>query len=91
MMSYTPKPIDLCGIALSEDLAKDVEIIAKDVHEVWAKKRIDNGEGEDHPCMVEYEKLPESKKEYGRATVVQNVKMLIHLGYEIKKGEERDV
>jgi hypothetical protein len=38
-----------------------------------------------HPGMVEYEQLTESEKDYDRHTAVETLKMIIRLGYEIRK------
>jgi len=93
-MNYIPKPIDLSDITLSEELQADAELIAKNIHEVWAYNRMQQGWGygdvlnetrKQHPCMVEYEALPEVEKDVDRATVTQTIKMLHHLGYRLVK------
>lgn len=93
-MNYIPEPIDLSDITLDPSLEQDIELISKNIHETWAKQRLLKGWGygetrddqeKKHPCMVSYEELPEIEKEMDRATVTQTVKMLIHLGYQIKK------
>lgn len=40
---YVPHPLDLSKVTLSENLQSKVEMIAKNVHEVWAAKRIAEG------------------------------------------------
>ena len=40
---YTPQPIDTSDIQLPEELESLVEVMAKNVHEVWAQKRIAQG------------------------------------------------
>ncbi len=93
-MMYTPHPVDLTGIKLDITLQNDIEKIAKNIHETWAKQRQDQGWGysetydavsKKHPCMVEYNDLPESERDIDRATVVQTIKMLLWMGYEIRK------
>lgn len=97
-MGYKPNPMDLSKVKLSKSLEADLEVIAKDVHETWAQQRLlkgwEYGEEYDeinkkHPCMVEYDKLPELEKDMDRATVVQTIKMLLLMGYDIeKRGQE---
>lgn len=93
-MEYKPNPMDLSKVKLSKSLEDDLEVIAKNVHETWAQQRLLKGweYGEDydetnrkHPCMVEYDELPELEKDMDRATVVQTIKMLLLLGYDIEK------
>ncbi len=40
----------------------------------------------EHPCLVPYEELPESEKEYDRNAALQTLKAIVALGYGIKKG-----
>lgn len=91
---YQPHPVDLTNIELGPELGKDVEAIAKNIHETWAAQRSQAGwtygdthdyEAKKHPGMVEYEELPESEKDIDRATVLQAVKMLLWMGYRIEK------
>lgn len=93
-MKYTPKPIDTKGVELPEELSSLAEEIAKNVHEVWSQNRINDGwtygvERNDnekrHPCLVAYEDLSESEKEYDRATSKETIKLILKLGFEIKK------
>ena len=93
-MSYIPKPIDTSDIVLSDELIKLRELVAKNVHEVWAKSRIEEGwtygeerntEKKTTPCLVPYEELPEIEKEYDRKTAYESIKLIMKLGYEIKR------
>ena len=40
--NYTPNPIDTSSVVLPEELAPLAEELAKNVHEVWAQKRIED-------------------------------------------------
>lgn len=40
---YIPQPMDVSEIQLSKDLGVLIEQMAKNVHEVWAKNRIEQG------------------------------------------------
>ena len=85
---YIPHPLDLSKVILPEYMQSKVETIAMNVHGVWAAKRIAEGwrygttrddKHKFHPCICSYEDLPESEKEYDRATVEATLKALWHL------------
>ncbi|MCL2827870.1 MAG: RyR domain-containing protein [Oscillospiraceae bacterium] len=95
---YTPSPIDTNHIQLNDDILALSETLAKNTHEVWAAGRIAEGwvygENRDdslkhHPCLVPYEALPESEKEYDRATAIETLKVIMHLGFDIKSSPTR--
>lgn len=92
--NYIPQPIDTTAIKLPKELMNLAEEMAKNVHEVWAAGRIAQGwtygeERDDaqkkHPCLVPYEELPESEKEYDRNTSIETLKFIIMNGYKIFK------
>ena len=92
--NYIPKPENLDGIQLSDELNGLVEAMAKNVHDVWAQSRMDQGwtygpERNDalkhHPCLVAYEDLPEVEKAYDRDTAVGTLKLIQKLGFTITK------
>ena len=71
--NYVPQPVDTSDIQLPEELSELVEQMAKNVHEVWAQSRMEQGWtwGEErsdalkqHPCLVAYEDLPEIEKAF---------------------------
>lgn len=91
---YIPKPVDTSNVELPSSLLELTEKIADNVHEVWAQNRIKDGwkYGEarndakkETPCLVPYNELPESEKEYDRNTALETLKLIIKLGYDIKK------
>ena len=90
--NYVPQPMDTRDVQLSEDLNVLVEQMAKNVHEVWAQSRIEQGwiYGEErndalkhHPCLVPYEELPEIEKAYDRDTALETLKLICKLGFKI--------
>ena len=92
--NYTPKPIDTTGVALPKELNDLAEEIAKNVHEVWSEGRMKEGwtygeERDDakkhHPCLVPYEDLTETEKEYYRNTSQETLKLIMKLGFKIVK------
>jgi ryanodine receptor 2 len=92
--SYTPQPVDTSDVMLPEELNELVELISKNVHEVWAKSRLDQGwtygpersdELKHHPCLIPYEELPEIEKAYDRDTAMGTLKLIAKLGFKITK------
>lgn len=92
--SYTPQPVDTSDVKLPEELDELVELISKNVHEVWAKSRLDQGwtygpersdELKHHPCLIPYEELPEIEKAYDRDTAMGTLKLIAKLGFKITK------
>lgn len=90
--TYTPQPIDTTGIELPKELEMLVEEMSKNVHEVWSETRIKQGwtfgpERNDvlktHPCLVPYEELPDSEKEYDRNTCIGTLKLILKLGFNV--------
>lgn len=93
-MRYIPNPVDTSKIELPDDISALVEKLAKNTHEVWALGRIaegwsygkeSNDRNKKHPCLVEYELLPESEKQYDRNTAMETIKLIMSLGYKIEK------
>ena len=91
---YTPSPADTSGVVLPEGLEALVESLAENVHEVWAKSRMDQGwtygpERNDalkqHPGLVPYADLPEAEKDYDRNTALGTLKLIVGLGYRIER------
>ena len=94
MNTYQPHPIDTSKVELTASMEALTELLAKNVHEVWSAGRIADGwqwgaQRDDarklHPCLVPYDQLPESEKEYDRNTVLQTIKTILQLGYTISK------
>ena len=92
--NYVPQPMDTSDIQLTEELKVLVEQMAKNVHEVWAQNRIEQGwsygkERSDalkqHPCLIPYEELPEMEKSYDRDTALGTLKLICKLGFKIYK------
>ena len=83
---YVPQPMDTSDVRLPEELMPLIEQMAKNVHEVWAQSRMDQGwtYGEErndalkhHPCLIPYEELPD--------TAVGTLKLISKLGFKITK------
>lgn len=91
---YIPNPVETSDVKLPEELLSLIEEMAKNVHEVWAKNRMAEGwtygpvrddSKKETPCMVAYEDLPDSEKEYDRATSQETLKLILKLGFDISK------
>lgn len=92
MPAYTPTPTDTSSIELPEELIELTELIAENVHDVWAAGRIAEGwrygkkkdmDKKTTPLLVPYSELAESEKDYDRNTAFETLKLIIKLGYRI--------
>lgn len=90
---YIPAPVDLSDVALPDELVSLTETIARNTHEVWSQKRMDEGwrygkvrsdARKRHPNLVPYEQLSEADKDYDRATALGAIKLIVKLGYSIE-------
>jgi hypothetical protein len=91
---YQPTPINTDHVKIPDDILQLAELLAKNAHDVWAVQRMADGwtygdKRDDnlkkHPCLVAYEYLPESEKEYDRKMSIETLKVILGLGYKIKK------
>ena len=96
-MTYRPHPIDTSQVTLNDSIAPLTEQLAESSHDVWAAGRIREGwthgpRRDDRlkttPTLVPYSELPESEKEYDRATALGTLKAILALGYEIIDPKE---
>ena len=97
-MSYKPEPIDTSKSTVTQDIVELTEMLAKNSHDVWARQRIKDGwrlgakrddAKKEHPCLVPYEELPESEKQYDRNAAMETLKAIMALGYRIEKESRR--
>jgi hypothetical protein len=91
---YEPCPVDTAIIQLDAKILRLVEILAANAHDVWAAQRLSEGwewgprrcdATKKHPCLIPYASLPESEKEYDRSMVLETIKTLVVLGYQISE------
>jgi hypothetical protein len=82
-------------VTLTEEIRELTELLARNAHDVWARQRLADGwrfgarredAKKEHPCLVPYEDLPESEKEYDRKAAMETLKAILALGYRIVKG-----
>jgi len=87
-VTYEPAPIDTSGVTLTAELLDLTELLASNVHDLWARQRM--GEGwrhgperndarKEHPDLVPYE----GEKDYDRQTALESIKLILALGYRI--------
>lgn len=90
--TYTPTPIFTEGVALPPELNELVEQLAENLHDHWARQRIEAGwtfgprrddSLKTHPDLVPYKILPEGEKGYDRTSVIETLKVILTLGYKI--------
>ncbi len=93
---YSPQPVDTSSVTLTKEILALTERLAENNHDIWAQRRLDEGwtygpqrddERKLHPCLVPYADLPESEKEYDRATALEALKFILAAGYKIVKDE----
>jgi hypothetical protein len=91
-VSYQPDPIDVSQVSLSPEQLQLTERLAENTHDLWASQRIAEGwtygarrddAQKHHPCLVPYDQLPESEKEYDRISALGTLKVILKLGYRI--------
>ena len=94
-MTYDPRPLDTSSIEIEPSLNALVEALAENVHDTWARGRMDQGwtygparddAAKKHPCLVPYAELPESERDYDRNTAKATIKMILRSGYRIVKA-----
>ena len=97
MKKYQPIPVDTSITPIPEYLQDLTEKLAENVHENWAKKRLEeawrygpvrNDAKQETPCLVPYQELPESEREYDRNTALETIRMILKLGYHIVPNNE---
>ena len=91
---YRPEPVETSGIELDASVEPLIELLARNVHDLWAQERLAQGwiygparddSTKQHPCLVPYEQLPESEKEYDRQVAVGTLKAITAFGYRLTR------
>ena len=92
--SYPPNPINSDDVILHKEIEELVESLAEQVHENGSLERINDGwmygsqrndEKKTTPCLIPYNELPDSEKEYDRITAIQTLKFILKQGFKISK------
>ena len=91
---YQPNPIDTHSVMLPSELLELTELIARNVHDIWAENRMAEGwrygpqrdaEARTTPLLVPYHQLPEAEKRYDRDTAMETLRLIVKLGYRISR------
>lgn len=91
---YIPRPIDTRDVELGSDLLDLTEKLAENAHDNWAQMRLEDGwshglkrddGAKRHPTLVPYGGLSEADKDLDQGTAMETLKVVLVLGYEIKK------
>lgn len=94
-LNYRPTPIDTSQVELPREVLDLTEALARNAHEIWAAQRFATGwthgsvrddNAKTHPCLVPYDSLPESEREFDRETALGTLKAIIALGFRIEKA-----
>ena len=92
-MVYRPEPVDTSDLTAHDELM-ELEEMSRNVHDVWAEARMNDGwtfgaECNDtlkhHPDLIPYSALPDSEKEYDRLMALNTIKLVRKLGFDIVK------
>ncbi|XP_053136342.1 ryanodine receptor 3 isoform X7 [Hemicordylus capensis] len=101
--NFIPCPIDTSQIVLPLHLEKIRDKLAENIHELWGMNKIELGwtygkirddNKRQHPCLVEFSKLPETEKNYNLQMSTETLKTLLALGchvVHINPGAEDDL
>ena len=96
---WRPQLVDTGDVVLTESLMPLIEALAENVHDTWAKRRMDDGwtygpvrddAKKQHPSLVPYCQLSESEKAYDRATAISTLKFICKMGYGIERAKEAE-
>ena len=97
-IDYRPEPLETSGVELDKKIEPLVEQLARNAHDVWARERLAQGwvygparddTRKHHPCLVPYEELPESEKEFDRQVAIGTLKAITALGYDLVSPPRR--
>lgn len=78
---------------LGKEILQLREILARNSHDLWARRRLSEGwrygpkrndKTKEHPSLIPYEELPESEKEYDRSAALDTLKAIVAMGYKIE-------
>ena len=94
-MDYQPMPLNTEHVVLTSDIQELTELLARNTHDVWARQRLSEGwrygphrddARKEHSCLVPYEQLTETEKQYDRNTALETLKAIIALGYQVERA-----
>ncbi|XP_077359216.1 ryanodine receptor 2 [Festucalex cinctus] len=95
--AFTPLPVNTSQIVLPFHLERIKEKLAENIHELWVMNKIEFGwtygvvrddTKRQHPCLVEFSKLPEQERSYNLQMSVETLKTLLALGCHVGLADE---
>uniref|UniRef100_A0A3B5AWF2 Ryanodine receptor 2b (cardiac) n=1 Tax=Stegastes partitus TaxID=144197 RepID=A0A3B5AWF2_9TELE len=98
--AFTPTPVDTSQIVLPPHLERIREKLAENIHELWVMNKIELGwtygavrddNKRQHPCLVEFSKLPEQERSYNLQMSLETLKTLLALGCHVGLADEHAV
>uniref|UniRef100_A0A3B5KSP6 Uncharacterized protein n=1 Tax=Xiphophorus couchianus TaxID=32473 RepID=A0A3B5KSP6_9TELE len=98
--AFTPTPVDTSQIVLPSHLERIREKLAENIHELWVMNKIELGwtygvvrddNKRQHPCLVEFSKLPEQERSYNLQMSLETLKTLLALGCHVGLADEHAV
>ncbi|MEQ2274893.1 Ryanodine receptor 2, partial [Xenotaenia resolanae] len=98
--TFTPTPVDTSQIVLPSHLERIREKLAENIHELWVMNKIELGwtygvvrddNKRQHPCLVEFSKLPEQERSYNLQMSLETLKTLLALGCHVGLADEHAV
>uniref|UniRef100_F6UA28 Ryanodine receptor 2 n=1 Tax=Ornithorhynchus anatinus TaxID=9258 RepID=F6UA28_ORNAN len=96
--AFTPIPVDTSQVVLSPHLERIREKLAENIHELWVMNKVELGwqygpvrddNKRQHPCLVEFAKLPEQERNYNLQMSLETLKTLLALGCHVGISDER--
>ncbi|XP_069017865.1 ryanodine receptor 3 isoform X1 [Embiotoca jacksoni] len=90
--SFIPTPVDTSQIVLPPHLDNIRDKLAENIHELWGMNKIELGwtygkvrddNKRQHPCLVDFTKLPETERNYNLQMSSETLKTLLALGCHV--------
>ncbi|XP_034078389.1 ryanodine receptor 3-like isoform X2 [Gymnodraco acuticeps] len=90
--SFIPTPVETSQIIMPVHLDKVRDKLAENIHELWGMNKIELGwsygkirddNKRQHPCLVDFSKLPETEKNYNLQMSTETLKTLLALGCRV--------
>ncbi|XP_044231144.1 ryanodine receptor 3-like isoform X4 [Thunnus albacares] len=90
--SFIPTPVETSQIVMPPHLENVRDKLAENIHELWGMNKIELGwsygkirddNKRQHPCLVDFSKLPETEKNYNLQMSTETLKTLLALGCRV--------
>ncbi|CAL9692587.1 unnamed protein product [Knipowitschia caucasica] len=93
--SFIPTPVDTTQVVVPPLLDNVRDKLAENIHELWAMNKIELGwtfgkvrddNKRQHPCLVDFSKLPETERNYNLQMSSETLKTLLALGCHVAQA-----